>query len=54
MVVLTLTLPHPLIRWVDIAIVVLVVIYNLVALAYPGTYDNFLIVVRFVFNGLTI
>ena len=54
MVVLNLTLNHPAIRWINIIVVVLVVIFNLVALPYKGMYDNFLIVVSFVFNALII
>jgi hypothetical protein len=54
MLVLTLTLPYPAIRWVNIVVAVIVVIFNLVGLPYKGAYDNFLIVVSFVFNALTI
>jgi hypothetical protein len=54
MVVLTLTLPYPAIRWVNIVVAILLVIFNLAGLPYPGMYDNFLIVVSFVFNGLTV
>ena len=54
MVVLTLTLPYPAIRWVNIVVVIIVVIFNLVGLPYKGMYDNFLIIVSFVFNALTI
>jgi hypothetical protein len=54
MVVLTLTLPYPAIRWITIAVAIIVVIFNLAGLPYKGAYDNFLIVVSFVFNGLTI
>jgi hypothetical protein len=54
MLVLTLTVPYPAIRWVNIVVAVIVVIFNLVGLPYKGAYDNFLIVVSFVFNALTI
>lgn len=54
MIVLTLTLPYPAIRWVNIVVAVLVIVFNLFGLPYPGAYDNFLIIVSFVFNGLTI
>ena len=54
MVVLTLTLPYPAIRWVNIVVAIVVVVFNLVGLPYPGAYDNFLIGVSFVFNALTI
>ena len=54
MVVLTLLLPYPAIRWVNIIVAIFFIIFNLFGLPYPGAYDNFLIVVSFVFNGLTI
>jgi len=54
MIVLTLLLPFPAIRWVNIIVPIVVVIFNLIGLPYKGMYDNFLIVVSFVFNGLTI
>lgn len=54
MVVLTLTLPYPAIRWVNIVAAIFVVVFNLFGLPYKGAYDNFLIFVSFVFNALTI
>ena len=54
MLVLSLTLPYPAIRWVNIITAILVIIFNLFGLPYPGAYDNFLIIVSFVFNALTI
>ena len=54
MVVLTLTVEFPAIRWVNIIVGILVVIFNLFGLPYPGAYDNFLIFVSFVFNVLTV
>jgi Family of unknown function (DUF6326) len=54
MVVLTLTLKYPAIRWVNIVVAILVIIFNLFGLPYKGAYDNFLIFVSFVFNALTI
>jgi len=54
MVVLTLTIPYPSIRWVNIIVAILVVVFNLLGLPYKGAYDNFLIVVSFVFNALTV
>jgi hypothetical protein len=54
MVVLSLTLPYPAIRWVTLVVTVLLVIFNLFGLPYAGTYDNFLIIVSFVFNGVTV
>jgi hypothetical protein len=52
MMVATLTVAHPGIRWVTIAAAVLVAVFNLVGMPYPGAYDNFLIVVSLGFNGL--
>ena len=54
MVVLSLTLGHPAIRWVNIAVAIFLVVFNLVGLPYPSAYDNFLIIVSFVFNGLIV
>lgn len=54
MVVLTLTVHHPAIRWGNIIAALFLVVFNLFALPFPGAYDNFLIVVSFIFNGLTI
>jgi hypothetical protein len=53
MLVLTLTLPYPAIRWVNIIVAIFVVVFNLLGLPYKGAYDNFLIIVSFVFNALT-
>lgn len=54
MIVLSLMLPHPAIRWVSLVASVFLVIFNLVGLPYPGLYDNVLIVVGFSVNGLII
>ena len=54
MVVLTLTLKYPAIRWANIIVAILVVVFNLFGLPYKGAYDNFLIIVSFVFNALTV
>ena len=54
MVVLTLTLTYPAVRWANIIIAILVVVFNLLGLPYKGAYDNFLIIVSFVFNALTV
>jgi hypothetical protein len=54
MIVLTLTVRYPLIRWINIIIAIFLIIFNLVGLPYTGAYDNFLIIVSFVFNALTI
>jgi hypothetical protein len=54
MVVLTLTLKYPAIRWANIVVAIGLVVFNLFGLPYPGAYDNFLILVSFVFNALTV
>jgi Family of unknown function (DUF6326) len=54
MVVLSLTLPYSIIGWVNIVVAVLVIVFNLFGLPYRGMYDNFLIVVSFVFNALIV
>ncbi len=54
MVVLSLTLKYPAIRWVSIVASGFLVVFNLFGLPYPSAFDNFLIVVGFVFNGLII
>jgi hypothetical protein len=54
MIVLTLTLRYPAIRWVNIIVAIFLVVFNLAGLPYPGAYDNFLIVVSFGVNALTI
>lgn len=54
MVVLTLTLKYPAIRWVNIIVALFFVVFNLFGLPFPGAYDNFLIIVSFVFNALTV
>ena len=54
MIVLTLILPYPAIRWVNIGAAAFQIIFNLFGLPYKGAYDNFLIGVSFVFDGLII
>jgi Family of unknown function (DUF6326) len=54
MVILSLTLQYPAIRWVNLVVAVLVVVFNLFGLPYAGLYDNFLIVVSFVFNAMIV
>ena len=55
MVFLSLTLPDPVNRWVNIIVAILFLIFNLIGLpTYPSAYDKFLIVVGLVFNVLTV
>ncbi len=55
MVVLSLILPQPVNRWVNIIAAVFFFLFNVVGLpTYPSAYDKFLIVVGLVFNALTV
>lgn len=54
MVVLSLTVPYPTIRWISIVAAAFLVVFNIVGLPYPGLYDNFLIFVGFGFNAVII
>jgi hypothetical protein len=55
MVFLSLILPHPVNRWVNIIVAILFFVFNLIGLpTYPGAYDKFLIVVGLAFNVLTV
>ena len=55
MLVLTLTLSYPAIRWVNIIVAIFWIIFNLTSLnTYPSAYDKFLLVVSVVFNVLTV
>ena len=54
MVVLTLTIKYPAIRWVNIVVPILLIVFNLAGLPYKGAYDNFLIVVSLGFKALIV
>ena len=55
MVFLTLVLPHPVNRWINIVVAGFFFLFNLVGLpTYPSLYDKFLLVVSMVFNGVTV
>ena len=55
MLVLSLTLKYPAIRWITIIAAIVLFVFNLVGLpTYPSAYDKFLIVVGLVFNGVTV
>jgi hypothetical protein len=54
MLVMSLTLPYPAIRWVTLVAAVASVVFDLVSLPYEGAYDNFLIGVSVVFCGLIV
>ena len=54
MLVLSLLLPDPAIKWLAIVASVFLVLFNMVGLPYKGAYDNLLILVGFVWNGLIV
>jgi hypothetical protein len=55
MLVLSLTLKYPAIRWVTFVAAIILFGFNLIGLpTYPSVYDKFLIVVSLVFNALTV
>jgi hypothetical protein len=55
MVVLTLTLKYPAIRWVSVVAAIILFAFNLIGLpTYPSAYDKFLIIVGLGFNVLTV
>jgi hypothetical protein len=55
MVVLSLILPQPVNRWVNIIAGSFFFLFNLVGLpTYPSAYDKFLIFVGLVFNAVTV
>jgi hypothetical protein len=55
MLLLSVTLLYPLVRWVNIIAAVAMLIFNLIGLpGYPGAYDKFLIIVGLFINGITV
>jgi hypothetical protein len=55
MVVLSLTLKYPAIRWVAIIAAIILFVFNLIGLpTYASAYDKLLIIVGLVFNALTV
>jgi len=55
MLLLSLTLTYPLVRWVNIIVAIFLFGFNLIGLpSYPGAYDKFLIIIGLVFNALTV
>jgi len=55
MVVLSLVLPQPVNRWVNIIAAVFFFLFNLVGLpTYPSAYDKFLLAVSLGFNVMTV
>ncbi len=55
MLVLTLAVTHPAMRWANIVVPILLIVFNLLGFSgYKGSYDRFLLLVTFVFNALTV
>ena len=54
MVVLSLILENPLNSWVNIIVAIFFFVFNLVGIKGYKSYDIFLLIVSFGFNGLTI
>jgi hypothetical protein len=55
MIVLSLTVSYPTIRWLSIVAAGFLFVFNIAGLrSYPGVYDKFLIIVGLVFNVVTI
>jgi len=55
MLVLSLTIAYPAIRWITIVAAIFLFLFNLIGLpTYPSAYDKFLIFVSLIFNGITI
>ena len=54
MIVLTLTVPYPTVRWLNVVVAIGFGLFNVAGLPYKGAYDNFLIVVSLLFNALTV
>lgn len=55
MIFLSLVLPQPVSRWVNLIVAGFFILFNLLGLpTYPSLYDKFLLVISMVFNGVTI
>jgi hypothetical protein len=54
MVVVSLTLSFPVVKWLSIGLAIFLVLFNLVGLPYPRLFDNLLIGFSFVFNVLIV
>ncbi len=48
MVVLSVIVPYPAVRWLSITVAVATIVFNAIGLPYKGAYDNLLIGVSFV------
>lgn len=54
MVVLSLTLKHPAVRWANIIAALFWIVFNLFALSGYPAYEKFLLCISIVFNAMTI
>ena len=54
MLVLTLTVDYPAIRWLNLIAAAFLIVFNIVGLPYRGANDNFLIVVSLAFNAVIV
>jgi len=54
MLVLSLIVPYPAVRWICLVAAIAWVIFNLAGLPYKGSYDNFLIGFSFLLCGLIV
>ena len=54
MVFLSLTVNYPVIRWANIIVAIVFFLFNVVALGGYAPFDQFLLIVSFVFNALTV
>lgn len=54
MIVLTLTLKYPAIRWANIIVAILWVVFTLSGFKGYPAYNKFLLIVSFVFNAMTV
>lgn len=52
MLVLTLTLPYPAIRWANIIVALFWIVFNLISLSGYPAYNKFLLSVSMVFNAM--
>ena len=54
MIFLSLTVPYSAIRWANIVAAIFLFLFNVASLRGYALYDQFLLVVSFVFNALTV
>lgn len=54
MILVSLLVPTPALVWITVIVAAFLVLFNLVGLPYQGFYDNMLIVVGILLNGVTI